>query len=391
MVNGASKAFTDGSSAFKKVQDSELYQDALEGVTDLASSPLLMSFGFISSFDPWSENGALKMVMSAIVEIFQTIVGFFLFGCDVFDDSCAGELPSVRNNVLPIKETRNGSIHMTSGCDSEFEGELAWYKPAFDIIDNLLQAAGDAVIEFINIPIKIIQFILQAASQLFMHMNDVCGYLDSYVELALVEATFENSRFALQELACREPATLKRGHGCDGIDNTCDPDKQIDECGEDVIPPEIDASEAVSLCNQKIFTSADDALECFDTPGLVTATDDCMEVELSFSKTDAVDGCSTTVHINAEALGCGKRPEEDTTVLNVEVSIDEDPPEVECNLLAQNLTGTGAGNFTDLGFSFSAVDGGSVGCTATEDLAISIKVYSNEVVETGEEVRSRRS
>ena len=118
------------------------------------------------------------------------------------------------------------------------------------------------------------------------------------------------------------------------------------------------------------------------------ATDDCKEVELSFDKTD--DGCFTDVHIKAVALGCGERDPEDTTVLDVKVSVDEDSPEVACNLLTQNLAGTGAGVFTDLRFSFSAVDGGSK-CTATEDLAVSIKVYSSEVVETGEEVRSRKS
>lgn len=53
-------------------------------------------------------------------------------------------------------------------------------------------------------------------------MNDVCGYLDGYVQLALVEATHENSRYALQELACRQPheeeLQLQRGYGCDGLD-----------------------------------------------------------------------------------------------------------------------------------------------------------------------------
>lgn len=112
---------------------------------------------------------------------------------------------------------------MGSGCDSEFEGELAWYTPAFDIVDKLLDAAGDVVIEFLNIPIKIVQFVLQAAAKLFDHMNNVCGYLDGYVQFVLVEAIHENSRFALQELACRFPyetgLQLQRGYGCDGLDS----------------------------------------------------------------------------------------------------------------------------------------------------------------------------
>ena len=41
--------------------------------------------------------------------------------------------------------------------------------------------------------------------------------------------------------------------------------------------------------------------------------------------------------------------------------------------------------FTDLGFSFTAVDGGKK-CTDTKDLEVSIEVLSNEMVATGEEV-----
>jgi hypothetical protein len=69
------------------------------------------------------------------------------------------------NITLQIKSwCRRDSYGQWVRCDSEFEGELAWYSPAFDIIDKLLDAAGDAVIEFLSIPIKIVQFVLQAAS-----------------------------------------------------------------------------------------------------------------------------------------------------------------------------------------------------------------------------------
>lgn len=89
------------------------------------------------------------------------------------------------------------------------------------------------IIEFINIPIGIVQFVITNAMVLFDHMNSVCEWLDGYVQLAKVDATFENTRWALQELACTRPFDgLQRGHGCDGIDNTCDDDKKIDECAE---------------------------------------------------------------------------------------------------------------------------------------------------------------
>ena len=57
----------------------------------------------------------------------------------------------------------------------------------------------------------------------FKHMDNVCAYLDSYVQLSKVEATYENSKWLLREIACKNiPDGLKRGHGCDGIDNNCD-------------------------------------------------------------------------------------------------------------------------------------------------------------------------
>jgi len=54
------------------------------------------------------------------------------------------------------------------------------------------------------------------------------------------------------------------------------------------------------------------------------------------------------------------------------------------------LSGTGAGVFTDLGFTFTAVDGGKK-CTDTKDLEVSIEVLSNEIVATGEEVSHKSS
>lgn len=90
-------------SVFQKVIDNNVYSNALKDLVDPESSPLLMSFGFVEAFDPWSDGGVLQTVMSAIVEIFQTIVGFFLYGCDINDDDCKGVLPSLQNEVLPIK------------------------------------------------------------------------------------------------------------------------------------------------------------------------------------------------------------------------------------------------------------------------------------------------
>lgn len=84
-------------------------------------------------------------------------------------------------------------------------------------------------------------------------------------------------------------------------------------------------------------------------------------------------------------MGCGNRTVEDTTELDISVAVDNDPPVVKCTLGTQGLAGTGAGVFTDLAFSFTAIDGGDK-CTEIDDLAVTIEVLSNEVVATGEEV-----
>ena len=118
---------------------------------------------------------------------------------------------------------------------------------------------------------------------------------------------------------------------------------------------------------------------------MVSAVDDCKDVDLIVEAKDGAPVCSAVIGIKATALGCGNRTVEDTTEVDIMVDIDDDPPEVSCSLGTQDLLGNGAGVFTDLYFSFTAVDGGDQ-CTDTEDLKVMIEVLSNEVVVTGEEV-----
>lgn len=76
-------------------------------------------------------------------------------------------------------------------------------------------------------------------------------------------------------------------------------------------------------------------------------------------------------------------PSLDDFLISEAVDIDDAVPLVTCSLGTQNLTGKGAGVFTDLAFDFTAVDGGNK-CTATEDLKVTIEVLSNEMVANGE-------
>jgi hypothetical protein len=61
---------------------------------------------------------------------------------------------------------------MSTGCNSKFEGE---------IVTKLFDAAADSILEFINIPINVIKFIMDAAIALFSHMGDACDTLDCRV------------------------------------------------------------------------------------------------------------------------------------------------------------------------------------------------------------------
>ena len=98
------------------------------------------------------------------------------------------------------------------------------------MLGDTLKALSEAVGQWFNAPNELVNWLLKMLFGLYAHMDSVCGYLDGYVQLALVEATFENSRYILQEVACRSVDTLKLGHGCDGIDNDCN--FQRDECDE---------------------------------------------------------------------------------------------------------------------------------------------------------------
>jgi hypothetical protein len=169
---------------------------------------------------------------------------------------------------------------------------------------------------------------------LFDHMGEVCSYLDAYVELALIDATHENTRFALRELACQELGNdekanmfLQRGFGCDGIDNTCDPTKTIDECAEDVFPPDITTTALQECGGETIFTTVEAAKDCVNV--YTSAEDDCKSV-ITETSADVTDSCTATVTFKATAQGCHNRPLQDISIVNIPVKVDSVAPTVSC-------------------------------------------------------------
>lgn len=130
------------------------------------------------------------------------------------------------------------------GCNSEFEGEVLWGEYSLELMELILEAAfeifnpetevgGSAGIAVANgqanVGIKPMNFLWEPIRLIFGvfkkswgQLGKTCAYIDSYVQLAKVEATFENSIWALKELACRDAANnkmLQRGYGCDGLDS----------------------------------------------------------------------------------------------------------------------------------------------------------------------------
>ena len=73
-------------------------------------------------------GGVLSMMLELGITTLQHILSIFLFGCvnpDGSDQNC-GVLPSLKNEVLKVKQTRNGDAYLSTGCDGDFEAELIW-------------------------------------------------------------------------------------------------------------------------------------------------------------------------------------------------------------------------------------------------------------------------
>jgi hypothetical protein len=166
-----------------------------------------------------------------------------------------------------------------------------------------------------------IRFALDVVEGLNSKLDTTCGYLDAYVEFVNGEAVVENTRWIMHELACNPTAgPPRKGQGCDGVDNNCDAMNQIDECAEDVFPPEIQPLELPAT-----FPTADNAVNyLLDN---IIASDDCLPVALAAEIT-AVSPTSATIVVTATAEGCEDRAVEDVTTETFEVTIADGSPPV---------------------------------------------------------------
>ncbi|KAL3915524.1 MAG: hypothetical protein SGILL_005611 [Bacillariaceae sp.] len=326
-----------------------------------------------------------------VIDTLQSLASLFLFNCVPDDqdpnDPCPG-LPSQQNNVINVKRGGDGKMYLFSGCDGNFEAELEFSKIALVVLDKILDvvqelvpkfsaavggslgAHGEAgvgswdIIGLFTAPLKAVILYVQ---KLNGKLGDTCEFLDGYVQFSKVEATLENTRWALRELACVPVPFLKRGHGCDGVDNNCDDEKKVDECAEDISPPTfmpLDIpSEFVSLEEAEAYIKAN-----------VQVVDDCLlNIDLTFTTVD--DGSPNySIVVDATAKGCGDRDADKASqTFNIFVA-DGTPPEVTCSLGTTGLKGNGAGVYVDAQLLIMATDDRSTG-----KLAYDVTVLANEL------------
>ncbi len=119
-----------------------------------------------------------------------------------------------------------------TGCNSEFEGEVQWGEYAIELVGFVFEtiehvtpevdagAAGGGAVANVEVHgsvnpfmffIQPFEFAFKVFQATWSRLGSTCAYIDSYVQLAKVEATFENSIWALKELARSDaPSTSAR-------------------------------------------------------------------------------------------------------------------------------------------------------------------------------------
>ncbi|KAL3916757.1 MAG: hypothetical protein SGILL_005033 [Bacillariaceae sp.] len=385
--------------ATKLVKDLLLSKDVMQKLFDASKQLPDDTFdsiaGFLKPFftvlDPLSEVSLLGNFRRFQIRAAQEIASLFLFGRCEAGTECP-DLPSRTNEVIGLQKTRDGKMYLKSGCDSNFEGEILFTMFAFDLIETMIDTVMDIVpteevalggsfiahaegglklnsIGLITVPIRAtFQYVKHIQSKL----ADTCDFLDGYVGFAKTEATLENTRWALRELACVPVAESKKYHGCDGIDNNCDDQKLVDECDEDQSPPEI---LPLVLPSTKFDSIA--AAEDYIRSNL-RAVDDCLQ-DIEILTTSQPTGTTTsgptyTIFATAIAKGCGERMVDQAEVTFENVGVrDSAAPTVECTLGVSGLKGKGAGVYENAELSISATD------DFASVLQYKLTVSSNEV------------
>ncbi|KAL9191170.1 hypothetical protein ACHAXT_000876, partial [Thalassiosira profunda] len=165
--------------------------------------------------------------------------------------------------------------------------------------------------------------------------------------------------------------------------NVKDPSCSFDQ-GPDV-QPALDTTRSIQFCEDKIFATIEEGKMCvLDNAKAEDVAGGCRPIETNVTAAPGGSTCEYEVTTTANIKDC-EEEELKTVAEPVNVIVDNDPPVVSCTLETQDMRGKGAGVYTDLKLSFTAVDGG-VKCTPTGELDVVLEVLSDEVAEGGNEM-----
>jgi len=113
------------------------------------------------------------------------------------------------------------------------------------------------------------------------------------------------------------------GYGCNGINDNCDPDQQIDECDEDHFKPVFNSETAIAATKGKWFTNGPQLLEFMKA--IVDVKDDCGPA--TYTSAELAQDCSRSLVTLKARDACNN---EETEVVSVQ--FDPSPPTVNIAL-----------------------------------------------------------
>lgn len=232
-----------------------------------------------------------------------------------------------------------------------------------------------------KIACHVILTILQETALVFETLLAIADTQDAVTDGAEIEAGYENTKNLLQkqcaiydQAVCRcvkDEHLESYGIGCDGKDSNCN--DFVDECDEDTVPPTIDISNSLCVCdNGGWFANTDEALSCVENS--VKVEDDCQTTNFTLSVLDQCEDSIVTV--TAEDY-CGN----DAIPKNVTVQIDGEAPYVGCGFEIDGgeithaivTSKTGPSVLLDTKLVYTAKD------NCNGPLNVTVKVYSNEI------------
>ena len=277
--------------------------------------------------------------------------------CDSFDpDYPSGGWIAFIEGILGVS-----LLDEKSRCDEDLEETITIIHTAAKIAATIAQAACDSIVvvlgEGTNVPFCVAAGIANAVADAAQFVINACQALDDEVDSAEIEAGYENTKIIIDALCCVPVSQQRKVQGCNGQDDDCD--GTIDECDEDAFGPDVFVDPAV---RGQCFKDAADALTALLQS--VETSDDCGAVTVDSALSGAecdVDGSVTAEDDCGNSTGLG----------GIGIRIDSEAPDVTCSVTTSTLRPPNL-SYTDVGFSFTAVD------NCSGDLTVEVKVTSDE-------------